>query len=108
MIVNYQEITPTKIENMRGGEGSVYIQKFNTENFLMARITIPQNASIGKHEHTMDNEYVYVEEGNGECLINDVWVPLSKGASHLNQREHTHSIRNNSFADLVIIAYIYK
>ena len=108
MIINYQNIPKVKIDNMRGGEGFVYIQKLTTENYLMARITIPQFSSIGLHTHVDDNEYIYVEKGRGECLINDKWLPLNKGNSYLTSKGSSHSIRNNFCEDLIIIAYIYK
>ena len=64
MIINFKDITPIVVDNMRGGEGNVKLVKFSDEVNSVVRITIKQNCSIGLHTHENDQEIIYVIKGN--------------------------------------------
>lgn len=108
MIFNFDEIEKVKQEKMRNGEGFVWIQKYNEPNKMIAKITIPPQASIGYHTHTEDDEVVYVLKGKGLCLMGDDKKEICAGDINYTKKMESHSIINNSDSDLEILAIITK
>lgn len=98
-----------EVKNMRGGIGSVIIEKANDvmKNCKMyARITILPNSSIGMHVHENDEEMVYVISGKGKAYINGEYKNISQGEHHYAKQGNQHSIINEGNENLVILAVI--
>lgn len=98
-----------EVVGLRGGEGSVLIEKANETMVnckMYARITILPNSSIGMHEHIEDEEMVYVISGEGIAYINGEYQEIKTGEYHYAKRGNKHSIINNSQGNLVILAII--
>lgn len=108
MVLDYSKIPGVPVLGMRGGVGTLIIQKIVEEGRTFARITLPPHTSIGPHFHTDDEEYVVIESGMGECLQENEWVPLKAGMVHLNRKGEQHSIRNESSDNFVILAHIVR
>ena len=49
---------------------------------------------ISPHVHDNAGEYLYVVDGIGEFLDNDVWVPIKKGDAFMAPMGMTHGIGN--------------
>lgn len=100
-----------EVANMRGGAGSVLIEKANelmVNCKMYARITILPNSSIGMHVHEEDEEMVYVISGEGLAYINDEYKVIKTGEHHYAKCGNKHSIINNSEGNLVLLAIINK
>ena len=123
MIINFKDITPIVVDNMRGGEGNVKLVKFSVkyaanraddvvkfsdEVNSVVRITIKQNCSIGLHTHENDQEIIYVIKGNGKCLEDGVEYDLYPGLANYCAKGKNHSIRNPYEEDLELFAVITK
>lgn len=108
MLFNFNNVDKNQVNNMRGGEGFVYMQKYTSDGKLIARITIPPKSSIGYHTHVDDDEVVYVLNGNGTCLMGDEKKLLGAGDVNYTKKGNSHSIINTSNEDLVILAIITK
>ena len=108
MIINFKDITPIVVDNMRGGEGNVKLVKFSDEVNSVVRITIKQNCSIGLHTHENDQEIIYVIKGCGKCLEDGVEYDLYPGLANYCAKGKNHSIRNPYEEDLELFAVITK
>lgn len=108
MIIKYNEIEKVIVNNMRGGVGNIFIQRFDDESKMIAQITIPSQSSIGFHEHINDEEIVYIIEGQGKCIAAGKEVEIAKGFVNYVKRGESHSIINDSDQDLILLAIILK
>ena len=111
MHLNFSDFEVITMENMRGGNGKVYLRKspFVLDNMKMyAEITIPCGSSIGYHSHTEDEEVISVFSGEGVLVLNDSRIPFKRGDISLTKKDHFHSIENPNKEDLVLIAVINK
>jgi len=59
---------------------------------LMVRTAV-KGTSIGKHFHTVCDEYVIVVGGSGEILVNGEWKPVKMGDVHVCPRGIVHDTR---------------
>jgi len=59
---------------------------------LMIRTAV-KGTSIGKHFHTVCDEYVIVVGGKGEILVNGEWKPVKMGDVHVCPRGIIHDTR---------------
>lgn len=108
MIINFKDITPIVVDNMRNGEGSVKLVKYADDLNSVVRITIKQNCSIGIHTHENDQEIIYVIKGCGKCLEDGVEYDLYPGLANYCAKGKNHSIRNPYEEDLELFAVITK
>ena len=109
MKLNFDNIPKTEVVNMRGGRGSVYMQKvFPTleHTKVYALITIPTGASIGVHTHHGDEEIVTCIKGKGVLVIDGKRYDFLPNDISLCKEGRNHSIENNSEEDLIILAVI--
>ena len=108
MIINFDNLAPNVVENMRNGEGSVQLIKYADEVNSIVRITIKQNCSIGLHTHETDQEIIYVIKGKGICLEDGKEYELVPGLANYCAKGKNHSIRNPYEEDLELFAVITK
>lgn len=97
---------------MRGGTGSVTIQHYfkkeeiTAKSRLCARLTLPPGASIGKHDHTGEDEVYIVTKGSGLLDDGHTTTPVTAGDAILTGKGESHAITNTGSTDLEIIAVI--
>ena len=98
-------------ENMRGGDGQIKItnivKKEELRNArLLAYLNIPQNASIGDHEHKEETEYYIILDGKGQVKDNGILHEVNKGDVVITGGGASHSIKNIGNIELKILAVI--
>lgn len=111
MIKNINNFAKTEVKNMRGGTGSIYIQKVNptSDNIKMyAKITIPCGSSIGIHTHEEDEEMIYVLKNKGIIIIDGNEKEIEEGMISICQKGRNHSIKNIYEEDLELLAVVTK
>lgn len=111
MFKSINEFEKEEVKNMRGGEGSIYLQKVTPildSMKMYAKITIPKNSSIGIHTHTEDEEMIYVLKNKGIITIDGVENELSEGMISICKRGRNHSIKNIYDEDLILLAVVTK
>ncbi|MDR2143191.1 MAG: cupin domain-containing protein [Treponema sp.] len=111
MVVKRNEMKTEVKEKMRGGEGTVTLVHFtgceNEKNIrLLAEITLPPGASIGKHQHDGETEYFLIVSGSGVVDDDGVEKQVSAGDSIITSGGASHSIRNTGNVPLVLNAAI--
>jgi mannose-6-phosphate isomerase-like protein (cupin superfamily) len=113
MIFHHGELVVEQKERVRDGEGIIGFTHFvegkgkvqkNTN--LLAEITLPPGASIGKHTHTGETEFFIIMEGSGTADDNGKEVSLKKGDVMVTGGGASHSIANNGTVPLVLHAAI--
>jgi len=108
MIIDFKNITPNVVENMRNGEGSVKLVKYTDDVNTIVRITISKGSSIGWHIHEGDQEIIYVISGKGICIEDDKEYELVPGFANYCAKGKNHSIKNINDEDLELFAVITK
>lgn len=99
---------PLTIAHFRDGDGEIDIQKFVDDRKLIAKLTLPSQASIGFHPHVQDDEVIYVLNGKGLCITDDDTFEIEKGCVQYTAMTHSHSIVNTGDEPLVLFAVISK
>jgi len=112
MIRKTAEMPSKVLTKMRGGEGSVTVQPFFTQDEmransrLCARLTLPPGASIGVHEHLKEDEIYIITQGSGLLDDGQTVTRVSAGDAVLTGNGEAHAIRNDGDVPLEIIAVI--
>lgn len=108
MIIDFKDLTPNVVQNMRNGEGSVKLVKYADDVNSIVRITISKGSSIGWHIHENDQEIIYVISGKGICIEDDKEYELVPGFANYCAKGKNHSIKNINDEDLELFAVITK
>ena len=106
MLFDLKNETPEVLPNFKGGEKE-FIAKIHFDGLnKIIHGTLPPGATIGKHTHEGDSEIIYILSGTGEVFYDGGIIPLEAGQCHYCPKGHTHSLINNSEADLVFFAVV--
>lgn len=106
MLIDFEHMEETVIPNFKGGEKETAARMFvDSLGRIMCGRLIP-GASIGLHTHETNSEIIYILEGTGKALYDDGCERLQAGACHYCPKGHTHSLINDSEADLRFFAVV--
>lgn len=114
MLIKNNEMRMEKRENMRGGKGAPTLRfpcgdgDLPDSCRLIAEITLPPGASIGRHAHTDDTELYYMLSGEAKADDNGMDVMLKAGDSMITGNGAYHSVENISASDCVFLAIIVR
>lgn len=108
MKLNIFDEKRVSVDGLRGGEGTVYLQKLPTlvDMKMYALITIPKGSSIGVHTHVDDEETIFVYSGSGKLIIDGIEHDFNVGDVSLCKKGRNHSVRNDNDEDLVLLAVV--
>lgn len=112
LLRHYEEMNKFKMENMRGGIGTVEVihilnpDEMHNKGRLFAENIIPPGASIGHHPHTGDSEAYYFLEGTGLYRNNEDYYEVKAGDVAVVDAGDMHGITNTGEVDLRFIALI--
>ncbi len=111
MIIKKKNTITEIKKNMRGGEGEVTLnhlvpQEYLLHSRLMAKIIIPEKASIGEHEHIKETEYYFILKGKGIVNDNGREYEVKEGDVIITGNGGKHSIKNSGKENLELIAVI--
>ena len=110
MVMNFDNIPLQRIPHFKGGEGEVLARMHTDEMGKIVHLTLPAGASIGLHTHDTSAEVVYVIAGRGIVLEdeppNGDPSVVEAGTVTYCPKGHSHSLINNSDADLVVLGVI--
>ncbi|MDR1506262.1 MAG: cupin domain-containing protein [Treponema sp.] len=98
-------------EKMRGGDGTVTLVHFtgceNEKHLrLLAELTLPPGASIGKHRHDEETEYFLIASGSGVVDDDGRESPVSSGDLIVTGGGASHGVKNTGNIPLVMHAII--
>lgn len=106
MKIDFSKIEETVNQNFKGGEKYTVTRAFTDgSNRILKGLLVP-GATIGMHTHETSSETILITSGKG-CVIDDsVRVPLVAGDVHYCPKGHTHSLINDSDADMEFFAVV--
>ncbi|MDR1211936.1 MAG: cupin domain-containing protein [Spirochaetaceae bacterium] len=111
MLIHQNQWNVEYREKPRNGEGIVTFSHFVDETKerhlkLLAELTLPPGAAIGRHQHDKETEYFIFLEGNGTVNDNGADVPVKKGDVVVTGNGDYHSVTNTGTVPLVLHAVI--
>ena len=106
MKIDFNSIEETLIPNFKGGEKEVAAKMFfdGLNRIMMARLA--PGASIGMHTHEDSSEIIFVTKGDGCVIYDGERISLTAGDVHYCPKGHTHSVINDSDAEVKITAVV--
>lgn len=106
MILDFNAMETTVIPRFKGGEKEISAKMWNDEHNRILHGTLAPGASIGLHTHETNSEIIYILSGHGKVLMDGGEEAVAAGQCHYCPKGHTHSLVNNSGADLVFFAVV--
>ncbi|MDR2518640.1 MAG: cupin domain-containing protein [Spirochaetaceae bacterium] len=111
MVIHRNEMRIETKEKMRGGEGAATLTHLlNCEKErnirMLAEITLPPGASIGKHSHEGESEYFIILSGTGTVSDNGADLPVKPGDATATGGGAFHSITNTGTVPLIFYGIV--
>ena len=107
MIIRKDEIEISHLENFKGGDKHLEARMyFDGTNRILTRATLIPGASIGMHTHDDSCEVIFILEGRGSILEEGTKKAVQTGDCLYCLKGGTHSLINDSDADLVFCAVV--
>lgn len=106
MNIDFNDIELSVIPKFKGGEKEISARMFfDGQNRIMKGKLIP-GASIGTHTHTDSSEIIFITAGEGSVICDGTRSKVHAGICHYCPKGHTHSLINDSPADLEFLAVV--
>ncbi len=109
MIIKPKDIEFSHLDNFKGGERHLEAKMFfdGTNRILTHAVLIP-GASIGMHTHDDSCEVIFILEGRGSIIEEDTRKAVEAGDCLYCPKGGSHSLVNDSDADLIFCAVVPK
>lgn len=109
MVIKENNIEISHLENFKGGEKYLEAKMyFDGTNRILTRARLVPGASIGLHTHDDSCEVIFILEGYGTVLEEGTKKAVQAGDCLYCPKGGTHSLINDSEADLVFCAVVPK
>lgn len=106
MIIDMRNMEETVLPAFKGGEMEYRAKMFfDGTNRIMEGRLIP-GASIGLHTHEDGSEVIFITKGSGTVIYDNEKISLCEGMCHYCAKGHSHSLINDSDADLCFYAVV--
>ena len=106
MNIDFSEMELSVLPSFKGGEKELRAKMFfDGANRIMKGLLIP-GASIGMHTHEDSSEIIFITSGRGSVILDGDSSPVYAGLCHYCPKGHTHSLVNDSDADLEFLAVV--
>lgn len=106
MKIELEKIAEQAHLKFKGGEGSTNLRMYQDDNVKIMRGRLEPGAFIGLHTHEADCEVVFIVEGEGRAVYDNMEEVLKAGDCHYCPKGHAHSLMNNSEKDLIFYAVV--
>ena len=106
MILDFERIPESVMENFKGGEKCLSARMFTDERNRIFKGRLAEGASIGMHRHENDCEMIYVLSGKGKIVSDEGTERIEAGQCHYCPKGCAHSLVNDSAEDLVFFAVV--
>ena len=106
MNIDFSEMELSVFPSFKGGEKELRAKMFfDGTNRIMKGLLIP-GASIGMHTHEDSSEIIFITSGRGSVILDGAASPVYAGLCHYCPKGHTHSLVNDTDADLEFLAVV--
>lgn len=109
MIIKPKELEYAHLENFKGGEKHLEAKMyFDGINRILTQARLIPGASIGMHTHDDSCEVIFILKGCGIIIEDGTRKTVQAGDCLYCPKGGTHSLLNDSDADLVFCAVVPK
>jgi len=109
MIIRPEDNETTYFDNFKGGEKHLEARMyFDGTNRILTHARLIPGASIGIHTHDDSCEVIFILEGKGSLLEDGIKKAVQTGDCLYCPKGGTHSLINDSDADLIFCAVVPK
>lgn len=109
MIIRPDDIQNGNFEKFKGGEKHLEAKMFfDGTNRILTRAKLIPGASIGMHTHDDSCEVIFILEGCGSILEDGTKKAVQAGDCLYCPKGGSHSLVNDSDADLIFCAVVPK
>ena len=109
MIIRPDDIKNSVIDHFKGGEKHLEAKMFfDGTNRILTHARLIPGASIGMHTHDDSCEVIFILEGCGSIIEEDTNKAVQAGDCLYCPKGGSHSLVNDSDADLVFCAVVPK
>ncbi len=106
MIIDFDKIEEQRLAHFKGGEQETAARMYyDGANRIMKGCLAP-GASIGLHTHDTSSEVIFITRGQGAVLYDGERHAVREGLCHYCPKGHSHSLINDSAADLEFLAVV--
>ena len=106
MILDTNKIEEKALANFKGGEKALNARMHVDENNKIIFGRLEPGASIGEHTHETNSEIIFFTSGKGKVIYDGKEERVEAGLCHYCPQGHTHTLVNDSDADLTFHAVI--
>lgn len=106
MKIEFGKLPLQHLEHFKGGEGVFMPRMYTDELGKIMRGCLTPGSTIGLHTHDTSSEIIFFLEGNGHMVYDGVTETVQAGDCHYCPKGHTHTMINDSDADLVFYAVV--
>lgn len=106
MIVDFKNIEEQNLENFKGGEKALAARMYFDGKVRIMKGRLVPGASIGMHTHETNSEVVFITKGDAKVIYNGDVLSLPQGTCHYCPKGDTHSLFNDSDADVEFTAVV--
>lgn len=106
MIIDFNKIEEKAISNFKGGEKEFNAKMNVDENNKIISGRLQPGASIGLHTHETNSEIIFFLSGTGKVIYDGEEEKVAAGLCHYCPQGHSHTLINDSDADLTFCAVI--
>ena len=108
MVIDFKERAEEVLEHFNGGEKEFIVRRYMDDKCKIMKGLLHSGASIGEHTHTTNCEFIHIIEGRGTVLMDGVYEDVEADQCHYCPKGHSHSLINNSDADLHFFATVVE
>lgn len=106
MIIDFNNIEEKAFPAFKGGEKQLDAKMFFDGMNRIMRARLVPGASIGMHTHDAGSEIIFITEGRGCVIYDGERIALKASDVHYCPKGHTHSLINDSDAELRFSAVV--
>lgn len=106
MKIDLNNMEMKEFPKFKDGEGALDAKMSSDGMNKVIYGRLKPGSSIGYHKHETNSEIIYILEGNGKCIVEDGEEKLTAGDCHYCPKGHSHSLVNDSDAELLFFAVV--
>ena len=106
MLIPFDTINDTVLENFKGGQGTFIPKIFDDGMCKIMRGRLQPHSHLGLHTHEGNSEVIFILSGTGRVLYQGEYIALKAGDCHYCPMGHGHSLINDTDEELTFYAVV--
>jgi len=108
MIIDFNKLEKEEKNNFKNGDGVAIFYAYRDERNKIFKVVLNPQCSVGMHTHIIDQEIMYLLEGELEIIDDSNTCVLHQGEVNYCKQNHSHCIRNKSDKSATLICSVTK